>query len=219
VAGVTLRESPVTNKKTFDLVIYISVASIFIALAVSTYLYGKQLGHNLSTAENDWAAFGSFFGGVFSPMVSFVTLIAIIQTIKLQRALIENQSHEFTKLHNLQVQTFNVQESQLAHAKELVEQEKISTYKQTLLTVIAQRIELHQKAIDRAADGARYLLTEKMKTDGLSIEPQLTENLEIKESYEKKVNLFHELAIKIATTKYGSIAELDKEFGIAYLKI
>ncbi|MDI5874829.1 hypothetical protein [Shewanella xiamenensis] len=207
------------NKNAFDLVIYLSIVSIFIALSVSAYLYGKQLGHNLSSTGTDWATFGSFFGGVFSPMVSFVTLIAIIQTIKLQRELLENQSNEFTKLHNLQVQTFQVQESQLTHAKELVEQEKISTYKQTLLTVIAQRIELHQKVIDRATDGARFLLTEKMKTDGLTVEPQLTENIETKESYEKKVSLFHELAIKIAITKYSSIAELDREFGLAYLKI
>lgn len=207
------------NKNAFDLMIYLSVASILIALVVSACLYGKQLGHNLSSAGTDWATFGSFFGGVFSPMVSFVTLIAIIQTIKLQRELLENQSNEFTKLHDLQLQTFEAQESQLAHAKELFEQEKISTYKQTLLTVIAQRIELHQKVIDRATDGARFLLTEKMKNDGLTVDPQLTENLETKESYEKKVNLFHELAIKIATTKYSSIAELDREFGIAYLEI
>jgi hypothetical protein len=152
-------------------------------------------------------------------MVSFVTLIAIIQTIKLQRALLENQSTEFAKLHNLQVQTLNSQEAQLTHAKELAEQEKISNYKHTLLTVIAQRIELHQKIIDRATNGASFLLNEQSKEPRLIIEPQFSANLETKESYEKKVNAFHELAITIAITKYNSIAELDREFGKAYLEI
>jgi uncharacterized membrane protein len=209
----------VRNKNTFDFVIYLSVTSIFIALVVSSCLYGKQLGHFLSTSKDDWAAFGSFFGGVFSPIVSFVTLIAIIQTIKLQRALLENQSSEFTNLYSLQVETFNSQEKQLTHVKELAEQEKISTYKQTLLTVIAQRIELHQKVIDRATNGSNFLLAEKSKEPLLNIEPQFTMNLEIKESYEKKVNAFHEMAITIAITKYSAIAELDRAFGKAYLEI
>lgn len=206
------------NRNSLDLLLYFSVACIVFALIISGLLYGNKLGFGISTKENDWAAFGSFFGGVFSPMVSFVTLIAIIQTIKLQRALLDDQSSEFTKLHDLQIKTLNAQESQLEHAKELAEQEKISAYKQTLLTVIAQRIELHQKVIDRATSGASDLFKEKTKLPDIVIEPQFSKNLETKESYEKKVNAYHELAIKIAITKYSSIAELDREFGMAYLK-
>lgn len=93
------------SRNSLDLLLYFSVASIVLSLVISGFLYGKQLGYGLSTLEADWAAFGSFFGGVFSPMVSFVTLIAIIQTIKLQRALLENQASEFAKLHTLQVKT------------------------------------------------------------------------------------------------------------------
>jgi len=204
------------NNNYLGFVLSVSVVLILILLVVLGYIYGQQLGYGLSTKQNDWSVFGSFFGGVFSPIVSFVTLIAILQTIKLQHTLLENQSKEFAKLHKLQVDAFNLQEAQLLHVKESAEQDRVSSYKQTLLTVVSQQIDVYQKAIDRERSGAEFLLGAKQRNERIEIEPQFSTNLNNKELYEKKVNDFNNLAIAIAIGEYDSIADLDQKFRTAY---
>ncbi|WPC04210.1 hypothetical protein SBP02_15730 [Pseudomonas benzenivorans] len=75
------------NKKDpLELVLYFSIFGLLSGLLVAVYFYKSTFSGEISSASADWSALGSFFGGVFAPVVSFVTLVAIIVTIRLQKS-------------------------------------------------------------------------------------------------------------------------------------
>ena len=207
------------KRDSLELVLYLSIFGIFIGLAISIYFYHSAFGGKISTTSNDWSAFGSFFGGLFSPTVSFVTLVAILVTIKLQKRMLENQATEFSKLYQIQTKTVEAQEDQLSHIKASSEYEKIMAYKQMLLTVLVQQMDFHQKIIDRCSNSAVYMLEKQMEKPKLNLEMKLDETLNQKEESEKKLSGLAKLSITIATTKYQSISQLDKYFAKGYLEI
>lgn len=205
------------KRDSLELVLYLSIFGIFIGLAISIYFYHSAFGGKISTTSNDWSAFGSFFGGLFSPTVSFVTLVAILVTIKLQKRMLENQAAEFSKLYQMQTKTVEAQEEQLLHIKSSSEFEKIMTYKQTLLTILAQQMDLHQKIIDRCSSSAVYILETQMEKPKLNLGMELDETLNKKEKSEKKLSGLANLSITIAITKYQSTSQLDEHFSKGYL--
>ncbi|KFX68058.1 hypothetical protein TMS3_0122950 [Pseudomonas taeanensis MS-3] len=208
-----------TKKDPLEILLYLSILGIFIGLALSIYLYKSIFNGEFSTESADWSALGSFIGGIFAPTVSFVTLVAILITIRLQKKMLETQANEFLKLHEIQIKTLETQEHQLSHTKAILDNEKIASYKQTIFGVVAQQIDLHQKVIDRSSRSSEYMLEKKLEHPGIDLGTKPNEILNQKEEYEKKVSDLANLSIRIATTKYQSIAELDKAFAEAYIKL
>lgn len=200
-------------------VLYLSILGLIIGLGVALFVYKVTFPGDLSTKLADWSSVGSFFGGIFAPAVSFVTLVAIIITIRLQKIFLETQVSEFSKIHELQDKTLKSQEEQLLCAKVSSEHEKVNNYKQTLLNVIAQKIDLHQKIIDRCASSSEYMLEKKMAQPKIDLGTKLEETLDQKEEYEKKLNQIVSLSVLIATSKYESVNELDKAFAEGFLKV
>lgn len=212
-----LRDSMKNNKKDpLELVLYFSIFGLLLGLFVAVYFYKSTFSGAISSVSADWSALGSFFGGVFAPVVSFVTLVAIIVTIRLQKKFLETQVTEFSKLHELQVKTLNSQEEQLSSAKSSYEHEKVNSYKQTILSVIAQQIDLHQRIIDRCTSSSEYMLEKKMAQPKIDLGTKLEETLEQKEEYEKRLNKLANLSVSIAVSKYQSTNEIDKEFAKVY---
>ena len=109
------------NKNPLEFVLYFSILILIIGLLVSVFFYIDTFSGGISTKSSDWSALGSFFGGIFSPAVSFVTLMAIIITISLQKKFLESQSSEFTKLQRLQESTLNSQKEHLSSAQDSYE--------------------------------------------------------------------------------------------------
>jgi len=209
----------IERKEPLEMVLYVSVFLLILGLSASVLFYTNTFSGEISYSSADWAALGSFFGGVFAPAISFVTLVAIIITIRIQKRLLDTQVDEFSKLYRLQVETINVQEKQLDSVKASYEYEKIASYKQTILSVISQQIDLHQKIIDRCTTSAGSMLEKKIAQSNIDLGNKLEEALNQKEEYEEKLNELVMISISIAVSKYQSIQEVDEAFIKGYAKL
>lgn len=105
-----------------------SISVILVALVISIYVYTLAFSGGLSTAPDNWSAFGTYIGGIFGPLISFVTLIAILKTISLQKELLNTQRSEFMQMQALQDQTFKAQQLQYQNA---LEESKVQTFERT----------------------------------------------------------------------------------------
>ncbi|WP_069943097.1 hypothetical protein [Pseudomonas putida] len=79
----------------------VSVLVVVVATFVASFLYRINVGSEFSSSPNDWAAFGSYIGGIMGPLVSFFALIAVLLTIHLQRELLKTQRDEIKRMHEL----------------------------------------------------------------------------------------------------------------------
>lgn len=206
-----------------EIVLYVSLFILALSLACSTYLYRSTFGVGISNSPSDWSAFGSFFGGVFAPAVSLITLIAIMITIRLQKQFIENQAREFKELNDLQVETLGSQKLQLNEAKSSSETTKIATHKQTLLSVISAQMEqtandINQRrqaftAIQQSIIG---LDTTDMATSVKIISAQKNMDAQDREinEYQKMYQSLSALLVDIAITHYKDLDSLDEHFKV-----
>nr|WP_164676875.1 hypothetical protein [Pseudomonas chengduensis] len=68
--------------------IYIALSIIFafavLAITIASSLYASQFFGALSSKQGTWGEFGDFFGGTLNPILSFLTIIALLLTIILQ---------------------------------------------------------------------------------------------------------------------------------------
>jgi hypothetical protein len=65
---------------------YIVYAALVIILVAASYMlnfYGIH-EYGISSKTSDWADLGGFFGGVTTPVLSFITVVLLIQSLKLQ---------------------------------------------------------------------------------------------------------------------------------------
>lgn len=70
----------------------ISFALLGLAILVGTmaaYLWLGGFAPTLSTHAADWANFGTYVGGVAGPLLSFLALIAVVWTVRLQYELLQ----------------------------------------------------------------------------------------------------------------------------------
>lgn len=123
-----------------SLTIGLSCIGAFLILSVGAYL--SVFHDGLSRAPDNWSAFDSFFGGIFGPVVSLVTLFAILITIDLQKRLLSNQAQEFESLSALQRLTHQAQVDQVSFTK-------LSDYKSHQLQLIDQLLNMFKKMQDR----------------------------------------------------------------------
>lgn len=74
-----------TSEKTivFCIIVILSVSGVF--------YFAVGINQHLSESINDWAAFGGYFGGVAAPLLSFISIILILQTIHSQRIAAQKQ--------------------------------------------------------------------------------------------------------------------------------
>ncbi|ABY97619.1 hypothetical protein HMH05_24195 [Pseudomonas sp. SbB1] len=125
-------ESAQQKTKSIDwfstLLIFVVVVSVIVAVA----FYRVSFDAGLSQAPDRWSAFGSYIGGVFGPLISFLTLLAILKTIGLQKELLNTQRTEFEAMQALQVKAIEAQLSQIRSseaevARRLIEESRINS--------------------------------------------------------------------------------------------
>lgn len=218
------------NKKTdpLEIVLYASLFILALSLGYTTYLYTSTFGVGVSNSSSDWSAFGSFFGGVFAPAVSLITLIAIIITIRLQKRFIENQAREFKELNDLQVETLESQKLQLNEAKSSSETTKIATHKQTLLSVISAQMEQTANDINQRRQTFASIQQSIIGLDTTDIATSVkiisakknmdTQEREINE-YQIMYQSLSTLLVDIALTHYKDLDNLDEHFKIGLYKV
>jgi hypothetical protein len=131
----------------------LSCASILIAFAVAIYIYRYKFGGSLSGQSSDWSNFGSYIGGIFGPLVSFITLLAVLKTVYLQRELLDTQKIEFEQMQSNQMKAFDAQQDQIKSAAEQAATDTIEKARLAVLRMIDRYIQLVEKKQDRTTDG------------------------------------------------------------------
>lgn len=185
------------------------VALVVIGMIVSIFAYRSVFDGALSELPADWGNAGGFFGGIFTPIIAFATLVAIVITIQLQKQLLDTQNREFTKLYHLQKETLATQKIELDLIKEQALDQSFSEQKKIYLSLLEQQTDIRRSNMERASEGAMFML--QKQNEGFTIEKSAIENnVAQKELLEKQVQVLTYVSIGFALQKFSSIAEMDK---------
>ncbi|TQP73705.1 hypothetical protein [Vibrio cholerae] len=88
---------------------YSIVAIGLMAIVIASYVFQFyfNLGYKISEKPSDWVDFGDFFNGLVSPLLSFVSLVLLIQSLNLQnQANIELRAEVQLNHKNEQLRSF-----------------------------------------------------------------------------------------------------------------
>ncbi|MBC3272275.1 hypothetical protein HU765_20260 [Pseudomonas sp. SWRI81] len=184
-----------SNSK-FGVLVNVGLAVIFLLLFSLLYFYSTIFDGDVSRKAESWSAFGSFFGGVFGPVISLVTLFALLRTIQLQKELLVTQSTEFDALSSLQ-------------SEQLIET-KLSDYKTHQLQLLHQQVSMFEQMQDRYnKEGERIVATTKdfYGTKSAAIIKLDEAIVEMEDAIGKLIKL----SIKVSLTTYTSIEQIRSD--------
>ncbi|PRN02183.1 hypothetical protein A0O30_23530 [Pseudomonas sp. LLC-1] len=186
---------------------FFAISLVFCVGAFAIGLYRFKMSGELSIVPSDWATFGSYVGGVLGPLVSFVTLIAVIKTVYLQRDLLESQRSELKRMVKLQNDTFVAQKSQSESLAAEALRSMVAKYQDTILRLIDQQLSIQQRVVD-------LMDLEEQKTASnrdLSWEARTKAEKNITERRVKALKIvdgLSKLSMEVAIAEYGSVSEL-----------
>ena len=200
---------PNTKDRSLGLLIC-SVLFVVVFIVAAIVIYRYKFNGGLASSSSEWSNFGTYIGGVFGPLISFVTLLVVLKTVYMQRELLDTQKKEFVALSAKQDQ-------ELLLAKEEAERAKVQAYQSTILNVIesfSTEFKDEANALAIAAENASY--------KGLKV----LEDINTSESYRvrankarKKVSEFKVLMLELSVNEYKSIGEIKKKFAPELLRI
>lgn len=172
-------------------------------MAGAVYLYRHQFGNALALHSVEWSNFGGFFGGLFGPLVSLVTLMAVVVTVYMQRELLDAQSSEFNEL-------MIKQNEQLTLARSEANRAKVQAYQATLLNSLATfAAEFRQDASEQS------LAAEKVQSSGMPILAMTMYEANHRnraDESRKKVAAFTILAFELSIAEYSCVEEIKEKF-------
>lgn len=200
--------------------------SVFVVLAVfflAVVLYKATFSGGFSNVSADWSNFGSYIGGILSPMVSFVTLLAVLRTVYLQRDLLDSQRDEFNRMNELQQRTFDSQQAQIQRAGEEALALQVAAAQDSAIKAIEMRMNMHERDFDRQHDMA-FRYSDKVSGD---MTPENESKIKLIVSYRDRaresVDLLSKVALDISIARYENIDQVKRflEDGLkeAYAKL
>ncbi|WP_162094797.1 hypothetical protein [Pseudomonas chlororaphis] len=208
------------TKRSDTLTSFLVFSSMFIliVLAVAIFAYRYKFGGDLSGNSSDWSNFGSYIGGVFGPLISFVTLLAVLRTVYLQRELLDTQRDEFQSMQVLQRDTFLSQQEQLRLAAEAAEKDQYNRTLDHLLSMVDRHVSLYEGIVDRATQGVQTLAS--WAFDGKPVKQEQIIMLANKNDRHKKtLDSLACLSIDLSMTKFNSIPEMREYYRAEMYKI
>lgn len=196
----------------------VSLLPILISFALAIYLYRLKFGGELSSNSSDWSNFGSYIGGVFGPLVSFVTLLAVLKTVYLQRELLDTQRDEFKSMQNLQKATFDSQQEVLKQAAEVARQDQYHRTLEHLLSMIDRHSVLYGNIIDRLSQSLDVMAN--WAFEGKPVREEHLVKLAAKnERHKRTLTNLTMLAIDLSQSNFASIEELREFYRLGMQKI
>lgn len=196
---------------------FLSSISIVVALVIAVSLYRVKFSGGLSENSSDWSSFGSYMGGIFGPLVSFVTLLAVLKTVYLQRDLLNAQANEFLKLEQYQKTASSKLDEQINIAKSELEISKVQAYLSTQLELL----ETLRDHFRREADGMGQAAIKLLEMDGFrGLHSKLAEEpMQKKEIAEQKVADLIALSLELSVKTYDTVDEIVKVIGPKMISI
>ncbi len=84
----------------FNVILIIVGTTALLMLGVTFGIYAKYFTGGISTDQSLWAQFGDYFGGILNPLLSFMTILILLYTLRLQKSEIEITSKELEENRN-----------------------------------------------------------------------------------------------------------------------
>lgn len=188
-----------SDTRLLDRSLKVGLILIFSLLVIAAVVYLSIFNNGLSKAPDNWSAFGSFFGGVFGPVISLVTLFAILKTIDLQKQLLSTQRKEFDDLSKLQRDSNDVQVEQTGFSK-------LSDYKSHQLQLLDQQITMFERMHDRYSKEVEQI---KLEQDFLNMNAAHLRGLNSSlQEADKAASDLVRLSIEISLGDFESIEQL-----------
>lgn len=186
---------------------FFSVVLVLCSVLITILLYRFNVGVEFSKNPNDWSGFGSYVGGVLGPLVSFVTLLAVLRTVYLQRELLDSQRTELERMSNLQNDTFNAQEARSKALSVEAVRSRVADYQDTVLQLIDQQLSIQQRIVDLM--DMEEQKTASNKALGWDSRNQAENNIrERRANAMKTVELLSRFSMDIAIHEYESFSQL-----------
>ena len=179
------------------------LAVVSIVTVVLLYVY--KFSGGLSSSSSHWSEFGSYFGGVLGPLISFFTLITVFVTVLLQREMIKLQQDTFV--------------SQINQAKSLAseaQQGRIDSRKSMILSVIDRMVAGNIRDSESLSMARRETIKVLNLTTNFEALTDIRRDLEaiskrIEEVENRKLSLdrvFYDLSMK----NYATIEKLQEDY-------
>ncbi|WPN95850.1 hypothetical protein [Pseudomonas sp. MUP55] len=185
---------------------FLLVCIVFVSAFFASYYYWETFGGQRSSNSSDWSAFGSYFGGVFGPLISFCTLLAVLKTVYLQRELLDAQKEEFGFINNIQAKTLASQSEQLVLAKTESQQSEIQAYQTSQINLVEMFME-HQR---RIADNLEvHISSTKVATIPYDQKSAALKNLQQRKiKANDAANALLVLALEISVTQFTDVVKI-----------
>lgn len=188
------------------------------ALCAALFVYRMQFGGGFSAQSGDWSAFGSYMGGILSPLISFLTLGAVLKTVYLQRELLETQKQEFINLSQQQVASLQRQDQQLQLSRDESERALVQNYLANQFKLIDVLIAQQQRQVEAMSEAALKITEHEQGSLGQRMraaEPAL----EAKDKAINNVKNLISLSIELSVSEFNSTKEVLAVVGPRLLKV
>ncbi len=169
------------------------------------YFYRSVFSGEISANANDWSVFGTYVGGVLGPVISFVALIGLLVTAKLQRDTFLLQERQYFDIAQQQVESTNAQKHQIEIATATLEYGRVNNYKAMVLQVLQHRVDIHNQAVSTINE-KMYTLT-RLFMD----EPKLCDSLKIddlassRDEHQLQANKVAGMVLALALEEHASV--------------
>ncbi|MDX9667946.1 hypothetical protein QMK50_23620 [Pseudomonas sp. P5_152] len=197
---------------------FFSSAFILAAFICAIFIYRSKFNGALSDQSADWSNFGSFMGGMFGPLISFITLLAVLKTVYLQRELMRDQRNQFSIMNKLQEATFDAQSEQLKCAAVDAERMKVADLKRTLLSFLNQRIESETRGLETFKAIIEQICRQDSEITTLQ-DFSLSHAINSTDVLSRKIDALLNLGSEIVTEDFNTEETLRGHFKLKFIEV
>ena len=202
------------RKQSFRVIVWIGVSCILLAFVVMNFYFDVFKG-DWSDNSADWGAFGSYFGGVFTPIVSIVSTLAVFYTITLQRLILrETQTFSQDTLAKQQQQIDDSNKSSLYLALENHRNRLLKSTEQQIFS-LAQECLILQEKINQGNQAWNSSAANRM---GLVRYSDETADQQL-QSKQWKIERLNHLMLRLALDEFKDIPTMNSWYQEGLLKI
>lgn len=195
------------------------VSVVVISVLVAIFMYSETFESGLSRSVENWAAFSSFVGGLFGPLISFLTLLAILKTIGLQKQLLDTQRSEFKAMQVLQGQTLASQLAQIQKANAEADRRVVEETRLNILRTLEHSTSALNQELTTKRRGLETLFQWVVDGKGRAT-PEEVEGIQAKiKTYEKNIASMITLYDSICFEDYESVDAIKAQYKAGMQKI
>ncbi|OCH12635.1 hypothetical protein [Aliivibrio fischeri] len=184
-----------------------AIGLMVVVVASYVYQFYFNLGYEISEQPSDWVDFGDFFNGLVSPLLSFVSLVLLIQSLNLQNQANKELrgevqlNHKNEQLRSFETYFFGLIEAQRASFSNFELKFKKEEGVQTLGGVCAIRALEDLIEVFRERDAQDHEIEEML------------ENLDQDEHIYNTIRVFYNI-VKMITERLSDANQFDESIRI-----